>query len=110
MRLTLGIQKRNSVICKSLATSCFRSLAASGSLAAILLLGVAFLAPHPLAAQRPERATLEINGYVIDAEIDTTTHRLAAKTTVTFKAPENSEMVNFGFHPALKVNKITDAS
>ena len=76
----------------------------------ILILVAGLLAPSQLTAQRPERATLEITGYVIDAEIDTTTHRLAAKTTVTFKAPENSEMVNFGFHPALKVNKITDAS
>ena len=27
---------------------------------------------------------------------------------VTFTAPENAEMVSFGFHPALKVTKITD--
>ena len=39
-----------------------------------------------------------------------TTHHLAAKTTVTFTAPENTEMVSFGFHPALKINKITDGS
>jgi tetratricopeptide (TPR) repeat protein len=61
-----------------------------------------------LAAQRPERAALDITGYVIDAEIDTATHHLAAKATVTFTAPENSEQVSFGFHPALKVSKISD--
>lgn len=59
-------------------------------------------------AQRPERPALHITGYVIDAEIDTATHHLTAKTVVAFTAPDNAEMVNFGFHPALKVTKITD--
>jgi aminopeptidase N len=62
----------------------------------------------PLSAQRPERATLDVTGYVIDAEIDPATHHLAAKATVTFTAPENAEVVSFGFHPALKVTKISD--
>jgi Peptidase family M1 domain len=100
----------------SLATSGFGPLAVFGPvaafwpMAAILILAAGFLSPRHLAAQRPERAALDITGYVIDAEIDTTTHHLAAKATVTFTAPENSEMVSFGFHPALKVNKITDSS
>jgi aminopeptidase N len=58
--------------------------------------------------QRIERPTLNITGYKIDAEIDTATHHLGAKATVTFTAPENADMVSFGFHPALKVTKITD--
>jgi tetratricopeptide (TPR) repeat protein len=62
----------------------------------------------PLAAQRAERPALDITGYVIDAEIDTATHHLTAKAVVTFTAPENAEQVSFGFHPALKVTKITD--
>jgi aminopeptidase N len=62
----------------------------------------------PVWAQRADRPALNITGYVIDAEIDTATHHLAAKTQVTFTAPENMELVAFGFHPALKVNKITD--
>ncbi|MGA2047330.1 MAG: M1 family aminopeptidase [Terracidiphilus sp.] len=62
----------------------------------------------PLRAQRAERPALDIVAYVIDAEIDTTTHHLAAKTVVTFTAPETMELVAFGFHPALKVTKITD--
>jgi tetratricopeptide (TPR) repeat protein len=68
------------------------------------------LAALPLAAQRLDRPALAITGYVIDAEIEPATHHLAAKTVVTFTAPDNSEQVSFGFHPALKVTKITDES
>ena len=77
-------------------------------------LALALSAALPLAGQqsagqqRVERPTLNITGYKIDAEIDTATHHLAAKATVTFTAPENAELVSFGFHPALKVTKITD--
>jgi tetratricopeptide (TPR) repeat protein len=63
-----------------------------------------------LAAQRADRPGLDISGYVIDAEIDTATHRIAAKTTVAFTAPDAADEVSFGFHPALKVTKITDAA
>jgi len=86
------------------------------SVAALLIFAAGVLSTRPATAQqlttaqRPERPTLDITAYVIDAEIDTTTHHLAAKTTVTFTAPENTEMVSFGFHPALKVTKITDDS
>jgi tetratricopeptide (TPR) repeat protein len=69
--------------------------------------GVAVLALG-LNAQRPERPTLNITGYVIDAELDTETHHIAARAKVTFIAPDNAEIVSFGFHPALKLNKITD--
>ena len=62
----------------------------------------------PLAAQRSERPALSITGYVIDAEIDTATHHLAAKAAVSFTAPENAEQVSFGFHQALKLTKISD--
>lgn len=71
-------------------------------------LACAFLAAAPLAAQRMERPRLTISGYVIDAEIDTTAHHLKATAVVSFTAPENAELVSFGFHPALKVDKITD--
>ena len=89
-----------------------RSLAARGfgPLATLLIFGVGLVTSLPLAAQRPERPTLEITGYTIDAEIDPAAHHLAAKATVTFTAPENSEMASFGFHPALKINKITDGA
>ena len=72
-------------------------------------LTVAFmLAAAPAHAQRSERTQLNITGYNVDAEIDTQTHHLQAKTTVTFTAPDNAEVVSFGFHPALKVSKISD--
>jgi tetratricopeptide (TPR) repeat protein len=81
----------------------------SFSLAALLAIGLSGLSVvAPLAAQRAERPALAISGYVIDAEIDTASHHLAAKATVTFTAPENSEQVSFGFHPALRVTKISD--
>src|SRR4051812_23876203 len=69
-----------------------------------MALGVAITA----AAQRPDRPALDITGYVINVELDTQAHHIAAKAVLTFTAPENVEMVNFGFHPALKVTKITD--
>jgi hypothetical protein len=74
----------------------------------LALLSISLLPPTPLAAQRIERPALDITGYVIDAEIDTTTHHLTATTQVSFTAPANLELVSFGFHPALKVTKITD--
>ncbi|MDR3741468.1 MAG: M1 family aminopeptidase [Terracidiphilus sp.] len=59
----------------------------------------------PLAAQR---SALDITGYVIDAEIDTATHKLTATAQVTFTAPASADQVSFGLHPALRVTKITD--
>ncbi len=76
-------------------------------LAAALVVAVVAI---PLHAQRAERPALTITGYVIDAELDTTAHHLAAKAVVSFTAPPNLEVVNFGFHPALKVTNITDES
>ncbi len=65
MRLTLEMLNLKSALRRPLAPCGF------GPLAALLILGVGFFASRPLAAQRPERPTLEITGYVIDAEIDT---------------------------------------
>jgi aminopeptidase N len=69
---------------------------------------VALLALAPTARAQRERPGLLISGYVIDAELDPATHHLSAKTTVTFTAPASLEVVTFGFHPALKLTKITD--
>jgi aminopeptidase N len=104
MRLTLKALNLNSIIRR------FLMPCGPISLAALLILSAGFFKPSPLEAQRPERPTLDITGYVIDAEIDPATHHLAAKAAVTFTAPENTEIVSFGFHPALKVTKITDDS
>jgi tetratricopeptide (TPR) repeat protein len=71
-------------------------------------LACALVLVAPAGAQRPERSTLAVQGYVIDAEIDTLSHHLTARAVVTFTAPENAELVSFGFHPALRVDKITD--
>jgi aminopeptidase N len=79
-----------------------RFLPVAGALACTLLMTAR------LGAQRIERPTLTISGYTIDAELDPATHHLAAKVTVAFTAPENAEVVSFGFHPALKVTKISD--
>ncbi len=75
-----------------------------GFLVAALFVAAPLAAP----AQRAERPVLTISGYTIDAELDTAAHHLAAKVGVTFTAPENAEVVSFGFHPALKVAKISD--
>ena len=74
---------------------------------AALALAVGFAIASPALAQR-ERPTLDVTGYNIDAELDTATHHLAATVVVTFTAPANLDVVNFGFHPALKLSKITD--
>ena len=79
-----------------------------GGLACALLIAASLAAP--LQAQRLERPALTISGYVIDAELDPATHHLAARAVVTFTAPENAEIVSFGFHPALKVTNISDDS
>ena len=63
----------------------------------------------PALAQR-QRLPLNITGYVINAEIDTATHHLAATAVVTFTPQDEADSVSFGFHPALKVEKITDDS
>ena len=81
---------------------------ASAALAVAVLVLVGPTAP--LHAQRIERPTLVISGYVIDAELDPATHHIAATVGVNFTAPETMEMVSFGFHPALKVTKIADDS
>ncbi len=72
-----------------------------------LLALVCTLAASPALPQRP-RPTLDITGYVIDAELDTAAHHLAATAVVSFAPPPGLDAVTFGFHPALKVTKITD--
>ncbi len=74
-----------------------------------LLMAGLLLLPAGLVAQSANSANrLAVQGYVIDAELDPAAHHLSATTTVTFTAPESADVVNFGFHPALKLTKITD--
>jgi aminopeptidase N/predicted negative regulator of RcsB-dependent stress response len=73
------------------------------------LTAVSLLLPGVLCAQSsnaPNR--MAIQGYVIDAEMDPAAHHLAATAVVTFTAPETADVVTFGFHPALKLTKVTD--
>lgn len=72
-------------------------------------LAVVLLAGGSARAQRT-RPGVEIQGYVIDAELDPALHRLTAKATVSFTAPASFEVVTFGLHPALKVSKMTDTA
>jgi predicted negative regulator of RcsB-dependent stress response len=81
----------------------FRGRALLALVAALFLL----LAATPAARAQRERPGLAISGYVIDAELDPAKHHITAKATVSFTAPENLEVVSFGFHPALKVTKIS---
>ncbi len=81
----------------------------SPSKLALLAFACLVFAPLPASAQG-ERPALNITGYVIDAELDTAAHHLTATAVVSFTAPANLDVVTFGFHPALKVTKITDES
>ena len=73
------------------------------------LASVVFLLPGSLNAQSSNAANrMAIQGYVIDAELDPVAHHLSATAVVTFTAPETADVVTFGFHPALKLTKVTD--
>ena len=102
MKTAMRTQKRNLRLALTLRRSALGVFA--------VVLAIVWQTTASAQAQRPERPTLAIAGYVIDAEIDTTTHHLAAKAGVAFTAPEAAEVVSFGLHPALKVTKISDES
>ena len=85
-----------------------RIIPVAGRLACALLVVATLIAPRT--AQGAERPALAVVGYTIDAELDPTTHHLSATTVVNFTAPETLELASFGFHPALKVTKISDES
>ena len=88
--------------------SCFGRPALRRLASAVALIALALSVPLALVAQRAERPGLNVTGYVIEAELDTAAHTLTAKAVVSFTAPANLDVVNFGFHPALKVTTITD--
>ncbi|HVJ09765.1 MAG TPA: tetratricopeptide repeat protein [Acidisarcina sp.] len=71
---------------------------------AIVLLA---LAAPLLAAEKPN---FQINGYVIDADLDPVSHHLTATARVNFTALETADTVVFQLHNALKVNKVTEGS
>ncbi len=59
--------------------------------AAACFFWAALIALIPASAQRTERPAMHVTGYVIDAELDTTTHHIAAKAVVSFTAPQISK-------------------
>src|SRR5580693_5023928 len=55
-----------------------------------------------------ERSTINITGYVIDAQLDPAQHTLKATARVTFTATDTVSSAIFELHNALKVNSVTD--
>jgi len=72
----------------------------------ILSLLATFVGPHLFAAERP---TINITGYVIDAQLDPSEHTLKATAKVTFTATDNISAAVFELHNALKVESVKDA-
>ena len=72
------------------------------------LLAAGLMAASAAAQSSNATRRMTIQGYVIDAEIDPAAHHLTATAVVTFTAPETADVVTFGFHPALKLTKVTD--
>jgi aminopeptidase N len=72
----------------------------------ILSLLATFVGPHLFAA---ERSTINITGYVIDAQLDPAEHTLKATAKVTFTATDNISAAVFELHNALKVESVKDA-
>ena len=88
-------------------SSMYKQMTRFPSLLAIA--GLLLALPGLLMAQSSNAANrMAIHGYVIDAELDPVSHHLSATAVVTFTAPESADVVTFGFHPALKLTKVTD--
>ncbi len=66
------------------------------------------LFPTPL--RGADKTTFQINSYVVDADLDPTSHHLTATVQVNFTALEAAETLVFQLHNSLKVNKVTDGS
>ena len=56
-----------------------------------------------------ERTSINITGYVIDAQLDPAQHTLKATARVTFTATDNISSAVFELHNALKVESVVDA-
>src|ERR1700678_4013426 len=71
----------------------------------VLILSLLVVAPHLFAA---ERSTINITGYVINAQLDPGDHTLKATAKVTFTATDTISAAVFELHNALKVDSVTD--
>ena len=72
----------------------------------ILSLLVVPVGPHLFAA---ERSTINVTGYVINAQLDPAGHTLKATAQVTFTATDTTSAAVFELHNALKVDSVTDS-
>jgi aminopeptidase N len=61
--------------------------------------------PNLFAAERP---SINVTGYVIDAQLDPAQHTLKATARVTFTATDNVTSAVFELHNSLKVENVTD--
>lgn len=75
------------------------------------LLSIALFALVPVAAIAaiPTRQQIDVSGYVIHADLDPTTGRLSATTTVTFTTLEDLTNVVFGLNNGLQITALTSA-
>src|ERR1700733_5861465 len=71
----------------------------------VLSLLVVTAGPHLFAA---ERSTINVTGYVINAQLDPSDHTLKATAQVTFTATDSVSSAIFELHNALKVDSVTD--
>jgi aminopeptidase N len=77
------------------------------ALATAVISAVLLSSATPLFAQKPN---MQVNGYVIDADLDPATHHLAATAKVTFTPLDNLDTVSFQLHNALRLTKVADES
>ncbi len=76
-----------------------------------LLLALLFVSPLAKFAQAaPVRQPLQITGYVINAELDPATNKLAATAAVTFTALEDLTTATFELNNGLQITHLTDAA
>jgi hypothetical protein len=74
----------------------------------LLILTLAFVAAQPLlAADRPR---IQVDSYVINAELQPEQHRLVARAQVKFTALDDIAIATFELHNALRPTRVTDAT
>ena len=77
----------------------------AGAMVGLLLMT---LAATPARAQSPSR--FDVTNYVIDAELFTSTHTLAAKARIDFVPTSDITTMSFELHSNLRVEKVLDSA
>ena len=75
-----------------------------------LLLAFAAAVTSAAYAAPATRTQIDVQGYVIHADLDPTSGKLSATATVTFTALQDLNLVTFGLNNALIVSKLTDGA